>query len=56
MPRASDQWQEHKIGDPMVAEKFNTYRFAGHKEQVIALLQRVCTVSIKTMQIENAMP
>jgi hypothetical protein len=56
MPRASDPWKEHKIGDPTVAEKFNTYRYADHKEQVIALLQLVCTVSIKTMKIENAMP
>jgi predicted helicase len=39
-----------------VAEKFNTYRFADHKEQVIALLQRVCTVSVATMQIVRAMP
>jgi hypothetical protein len=27
-----DQWKEHKISDPTVAEKFNTYRFADHKE------------------------
>jgi hypothetical protein len=27
-----------------VEEKFNTYRFANHKEPVIALLARVCTV------------
>jgi predicted helicase len=51
-----DQWKEHKIGDPTVAEKFNTYRFADHKEQVIALLQRVCTVSVETMKIVKAMP
>jgi predicted helicase len=51
-----DQWKEHKLGDPTVAEKFNTYRFADHKEQVIVLLQRVCTVSVETMKIVNAMP
>ncbi len=51
-----DQWKEHKISDPTVAEKFNTYRFAGHKEQVIDLLTRVCTVSVETMKIIRAMP
>jgi predicted helicase len=51
-----DQWKEHKITDPTVAEKFNTYRFADHKEPVIALLARVCTVSVETMKIVRAMP
>jgi predicted helicase len=51
-----DQWKEHKISDPTVAEKFNTYRFADHKEAVIALLARVCTVSVETMKIVRAMP
>ena len=51
-----DQWKESKIGDPTVAEKFNTYRFADHKEHVIVLLRRVCTVSIETMKIVRAMP
>jgi predicted helicase len=51
-----DQWKEHKISDPTVAEKFNTYRFADHKEKVIDLLLRVCTVSVETMKIVSAMP
>ena len=51
-----DQWKEHKISDPTVAEKFNTYRFADHREKVIALLLRVCTVSVETMRIVRAMP
>ena len=50
-----DQWKEHKISDPTVAAKFNTYRFADHKEAVIALLARVCTVSVETMKIVRAM-
>ena len=50
-----DQWKEHKISDPTVAAKFNTYHFADHKEQVIELLHRVCTVSVETMQIVAAM-
>ena len=46
-----DQYQEKKPKDPTIAEKFNTYRFADYKEQVIDLLKRVCTVSVETMKI-----
>ncbi|YAG17432.1 Type ISP restriction-modification enzyme LLaBIII C-terminal specificity domain-containing protein [Nostoc sp. DSM 114161] len=46
-----DQYKEKKPKDPTIAEKFNTYRFADYKEEVIDLLQRVCTVSVETMQI-----
>ncbi|MEH1966894.1 type ISP restriction/modification enzyme [Nostoc sp.] len=46
-----DQYKEKKSKDPTIAEKFNTYRFADYKEQVIDLLERVCTVSVETMQI-----
>jgi predicted helicase len=46
-----DQYQEKKPKDPTVAEKFNTYRFADYKEQVIDLLKRVCTVSVETVKI-----
>jgi predicted helicase len=38
------------------AEKFNTYRFADYKEQVIDLLMRVTTVSVETMKIIKRMP
>jgi predicted helicase len=41
--------------DPTIAEKFNTYKFADYKEQVIDLLTRICTVSVKTMQIIQVM-
>lgn len=51
-----DQYKESKPKDPTIAEKFNTYRFADYKEQVIDLLMRVCTVSVETMKIVNAMP
>ncbi|MDZ8080066.1 MAG: type ISP restriction/modification enzyme [Nostoc sp. DcaGUA01] len=46
-----DQYKEKKPKDPTIAEKFNTYCFADYKEQVIDLLQRVCTVSVETMEI-----
>lgn len=51
-----DQYKEKKPGDPTIAEKFNTYKFADYKEQVIDLLKRVCTVSVETMKIVNSMP
>ncbi|MFM6371489.1 MAG: type ISP restriction/modification enzyme, partial [Dolichospermum sp.] len=38
-----DQYKEKKPKDPTIAEKFNTYRFADYKQQVIDLLMRVCT-------------
>ncbi len=50
-----DQYKEKKPRDPTIREKFNTYRFADHKERVIDLLKRVCTVSVKTMEIVDGM-
>ena len=50
-----DQYKERKPKDPTIAEKFNTYRFADHKERVIDLLQRVCTVSVQTMDVVDDM-
>ena len=46
-----DQHKEKKIRDDIVREKFNTYKFADHKESAIDLLRRVCTVSTETMKI-----
>jgi len=50
-----DQYKEKKPPDPTIAEKFNTYRFSDYKVQVIELLQRVCTVSVKTIGIIKEM-
>ncbi len=44
-----DQHKEKKPRDKTIQEEFNTYRFADYKEDVIDLLQRVCTVSVRTM-------
>ena len=43
---ALDQYKEKKPRDPTIREKFNTYRFPDHKERVIDLLRRMCTVSV----------
>lgn len=50
-----DQHKEKKPKDPTIREKFDTYRFADHKEKVIDLLQRVTTVSVETEKITDAM-
>ena len=50
-----DQYKERKPRDPTIAARFNNYRFADHKERVIDLLQRVCTVSARTVGIIGEM-
>jgi len=51
-----ERYKEKKPKDPTIVEKFNTYKFADYKEQVIDLLNRVCTVSVETMRIVKEMP
>jgi predicted helicase len=50
-----DQHKEKNPRDPTVRAKFNTYRFADHKEEMIKLLARVITVSLETVKITEAM-
>lgn len=50
-----DQHKEKKIKDPTVAAKFNTYRFADHKEDMIKLLAKVVRVSMETLAVTDAM-
>ena len=49
------QYKERKPRDLTIREKFNTYRFSNHKERVIDLLRRVCTVSVATMEVVDGM-
>ena len=51
-----DQHKEKTPKDPTIRELFNTYRFIDYKEQVIDLLDRVCTVSVRTMELIAQMP
>ncbi len=51
-----ERYKEKKPKDPTIREKFNTYKFADYKEQVIDLLCRVCTVSVETVKIIRQMP
>jgi len=46
-----DQYKEKTPKDLTIREKFNTYRFADYKEQVIELLGKVCRVSVDTMRL-----
>jgi predicted helicase len=50
-----DQYKEKTPKDPTIREKFNTYRFADHKEKVIDLIKRVTRVSVETMKIVEKM-
>lgn len=50
-----DQYKEKTPKDPTIREKFNTYRFADHKEKVIDLLRRVTRVSVETQAIVEQM-
>lgn len=50
-----DQYKEKTPKDPTIREKFNTYRFADYKEQVIDLLTRVTRVSVETMEVTALM-
>ena len=48
-----DQYKERMPRDPTIRARFNNYHFLDHKERVIDLLQRVCTVSVETVRIVN---
>jgi predicted helicase len=50
-----DQHKERKPRDPVIAAKFNSYRFADHKESMISLLARVVRVSVDTVAIIESM-
>jgi len=50
-----DQYRESTPSDPTIREKFNTYKFADYKATVIDLLQRVCSVSVGTVEIMKEM-
>ncbi len=58
--RSAIEWvleyhKERKSKDPTIRAKFDTYRFADHKEEVIDLLRRVCTVSVHSVEIIREM-
>lgn len=50
-----DQYKEKKPRDPAIRDRFDTYRFSDHKEEVIELLGRVVAVSVETVRIVGEM-
>jgi len=50
-----EQYKESTVKDTTVAAKFNLYRFAKYKEQVIMLLQKLVNVSVETVRVIKAM-
>ena len=55
LDRVLDQHKEKTPRDPTIRARFDTYRFAEHKERVADLLARVTRVSVETMGIVAAM-
>ena len=50
-----DQHKERTPKDPTIRARFDTYRFADHKEKVVDLLMRVTRVSVETMAVVASM-
>jgi predicted helicase len=50
-----DQYKEKRPKDPTIRARFDTYRFADYKEEVIELLSRVTAVSLATVRITTEM-
>ena len=50
---SKNQISDKSCDDPKIRKKFNTYKFADHKEHVIDLLRRVTTVSVETMRLRT---
>ncbi len=46
-----DGYKEKKIKDPTINKMFNNYKFSDYKLEVIDLLKRVTTVSLKSMEL-----
>lgn len=46
-----DQYKESKSKDATIAEKFSTYKLNDYKPKLINLIGKICTVSVKTMEI-----
>ena len=45
------QHKERKPKAPTIRARFDSYRFADHKEAVIELLGRVVTMSVETLRL-----
>jgi predicted helicase len=50
-----DQHKERRLRDATLSTKFEAYRFAGYKTEVIATLSKVVTVAMRTVAIRQKM-
>ena len=50
---SKNQIQEESCNDKAVRDRFNTYNFADHKEDLITLLKRVTTVCVETVRLRK---
>lgn len=50
-----DQYKPIEISDKIIAEQFDNYNFTEWKETLIELMGKVCTVSVKTLEIMELM-
>lgn len=50
-----EQHKEKKPKDPVIAASFNSYRLDDIKEDLVALIGKVCQVSVDTVKITEAM-
>jgi len=46
-----DGYREKKIRDKTIKEQFDNYKFSDYKKEVISLLKRVTTISLKTIEL-----
>lgn len=49
-----DQYRDSLPKDATVRENFSEYRFSDHKENLIELLKKVCTVSVESVAIQKS--
>ena len=50
---SKNQIKEDSCNDKAVRDRFNAYRFADHKEELITLIKRVTTVCVETMRLRQ---
>jgi predicted helicase len=46
-----DGYREKKIKDPTVSAKFNNYKFADYRDEILSLLKKVTTVSLESLKL-----
>ncbi|MDR1904851.1 MAG: hypothetical protein LBQ88_21535 [Treponema sp.] len=50
-----DQYKIRPIDDKTLAEHFNDYHYSAYKKEIITLIKKIITVSLKTLEIIRQM-